>query len=117
MEGNTVHIVRATNPPSMTVVADTIVLGDIILSVPPAHAEFGRIDLVVVDIVNGKWGSSFDGAAKLRSRVRYVTATHRRDNVFIAPLPSNVRVLARVYVHASAPYIHQRNIEELELHG
>lgn len=111
------HIIRATNPPSMTLVVDSVVMGDIILAVPAAHPEFNRIDLVVVDFNNNEgWKSAFDGINKLRSKVRYVTGTSKRENTYIAPLPSGVRVLARVYVHASAPYIHQRNIEEVELH-
>ena len=113
------HVVRATNPPSMTVVLDTILLGDMILAVPQAHAEFHRIDLVVVDaLLNEGWKTSFDGINKLRSRVRYVTANVQMGpNGLIAPLPSGVRVLAKVYVHPGAPYILQRNIEEVELHG
>lgn len=113
------HIVRATNPPSMTVVVDTILLGDTILAVPPAHSESNRIDLIVVDVVPQEdWKSAFNGINKMRTRIRYVPATLQMDDgTLITPLPSGVRVLARVYVHKSSSYINQRNIEEVGLHG
>lgn len=113
------HIVRATTPPSMTIVVDTVLLGDLILSVPQAHPDHDRIDLVVLDLVAQEdWKSGFNWMIKLRSRIRYVVATAQTlPGVLSTPLPSNVRVLGRIYVHKAATFINQRNIEEVELHG
>jgi hypothetical protein len=103
----------------MTLVVDTVLLGDQILSVPQPHPDFDRVDLVVLDLVPQEdWKSGFNWVSKLRGRIRYVVASVQiAPGVLTTPLPSNVRVLSRVYVHKAATFINQRNIEEVELHG
>lgn len=109
------HIVRATNPPSMTVTVDTVVFGNIVLAVPPSHAEFKRIDLVVA-VLDPKPVGLF-GAKKQLAEVRYVPASMRMADHFIVPTQNGWRVLARIYVHPASTFIQQRNIEEVETYG
>lgn len=108
------HIVRATNPPSMTLTVDTVVFGNIVLAVPPAHAELKRVDLVVA-VMEPKPKGIFN--TKQMAEVRYITGAARAGDAIIASTQNGWRVLARVYVHPNATFIHQRNIEEVESYG
>ena len=108
------HIVRATNPPSMTVTIDTVVYGNIVLAVPPAENELRRVDLVVA-VMEPKPKGFFN--TKQMAEVRYIKGYMKAVDSVVATPQNGWRVLARVYVHPNVTAIHQRNIEEVESYG
>jgi hypothetical protein len=98
------HIVRPTNPPSMTVLVDTILFGDVEIYLIPADLDLPRIDLIVA--YPGTSGRLRDGY------ISAISGTPAKDPLQPA-IPLSGRILAKIMVNRAQTSIEQLHISEV----